>query len=201
MNETDGRRCTAFEGQRMIISGPLLEVAEVVNELLHRGELKSVLVFDDASGRSIDLDLRGTPDDVRSRYSPRGNGEAWESGEGAAGGRGRGRPRLGVVSHEVTLLPRHWAWLKAQRGGASATLRRLVDQARRETAGTERVQRGQDATYRFLAAMVGDEPGFEEAIRALYSGDAARFCAEAEQWPTDLRDHAIRLAEPAFVPS
>jgi hypothetical protein len=198
MNETADVQCTAFDGERMVVSGPLFEVAEVVKQLLDAGELASVLVFDDASGRSIDLELSGTPDEVRARYMPGGSRGGSEP-DGGSAGRGRGRPRLGVVSHEVTLLPRHWAWLKAQRGGASATLRRLVDQARRETAGTERVQRGQDATYRFLAATVGDEPGFEEAIRALYSGNAARFCAEAEQWPVDLRDHAIRLAEPAFV--
>jgi hypothetical protein len=199
MNDTADRGCTAFDGGRMVMSGPLFEVAEVVKHLLDRGELNSVLVFDDASGRAIDLELSGTAADVRARYMPGERGGASEPGDRDTPGRGRGRPRLGVVSHEVTLLPRHWGWLKAQRGGASATLRRLVDQARRETAATERVQRGQDATYRFLAATVGDEPGFEEAIRALYSGNAARFCAEAEQWPADLRDHAIRLAEAAFV--
>jgi hypothetical protein len=198
MNETADLQCTAFDGARMVISGLLFEVAEVVKQLLDRGELASVLVFDDTSGRSIDLELSGTPGEVRARYMQGGSRVGLEP-DGAPVGRGRGRPRLGVVSHEVTLLPRHWAWLKAQRGGASATLRRLVDQARRETAETEKVRRGQDATYRFLAATVGDEPGFEEAIRALYSGNAARFCAEAEQWPVDLRDHAIRLAEPAFV--
>jgi hypothetical protein len=198
MNEAD-RPCTAFDGERMIISGPLFEVAEVVKQLMDRGEVASVLVFDDASGHSIDLDLSGSSEDVRARYVAASGDAASRSTEGGAERRRPGRPRLGVVSHEVTLLPRHWAWLKAQRGGASATLRRMVDQARRETAATERVQRGQDAAFRFLSATVGDEPGFEEAIRALYSGDAARFCAEAEQWPEDLRDHAIRLAEPAFV--
>ena len=126
MNERADILCTAFDGERMVVSGPLFEVAGVVKELLDRGQLASVLVFDDASGRSIDLDLRGSSDEVRTRYMPGGGGGGPESGDGGAPRRGRGRPRLGVVSHEVTLLPRHWAWLKAQRGGASATLRRLV---------------------------------------------------------------------------
>jgi hypothetical protein len=114
-------------------------------------------------------------------------------------GRGRGRPKLGVVSKEVTLLPRHWAWLGTQRGGASATLRRLVDEARRRNEGRDQVRRSQDATYRFMNAMVGDAPGFEEALRALYAGDAARFDQESAPWAPDVREHARRLASAAFA--
>jgi hypothetical protein len=105
-----------------------------------------------------------------------------------------------VVSKEVTLLPRHWAWLAAQRGGASATLRRLVDRARRQGAAEDRVCTAQDATYRFLSALAGDLPGFEEAIRALYRSDGAAFEKRSAAWPDDLRDYALRLAGPVFSP-
>ncbi len=112
--------------------------------------------------------------------------------------RGPGRPRLGVVGREVTLLPRHWAWLEAQRGNASATLRQLVDQARREGEEADSVRRAQDAAHRFCNAMAGDRPGFEEAMRALFARDGGRFNAETYPWPCDIRDHARWLAEDVF---
>ena len=112
--------------------------------------------------------------------------------------RGRGRPRLGVVSKEVTLLPRHWAWLGLQRGSVSATLRRLIDEAKRTHEGRDAVRGAQDTAYRFMAATVGNQPSFEEAIRALYRGDQARFSSATEGWPPDLREHSRRLSEEAF---
>ena len=112
---------------------------------------------------------------------------------------GPGRPRLGVVAREVTLLPRHWDWLNDQPGGASAALRRLVDQARKANAGRDRIRRAQEATYRFMSAMAGDEPGFEEATRALFAGRPAVFDALTDAWPPDVRDHSRKLAAPAFA--
>jgi hypothetical protein len=114
--------------------------------------------------------------------------------------RGPGRPRLGVVAREVTLLPRHWEWLGEQPGGASAALRRIVDEARRGSHDKDRVRKAQEAAYRFLSAMAGDLPGFEEANRALFAGDAARFEREVAGWPSDVRDHATTLARAAFPP-
>jgi hypothetical protein len=107
---------------------------------------------------------------------------------------------LGVVSKEVTLLPRHWAWLAAQRGSVSATLRRVIDEARHLHEERDAVRRAQDSAYRFISLMAGSEPRFEEAIRALYRCDAARFDAETAPWPPDVRDHARTLAGPAFPP-
>jgi len=107
---------------------------------------------------------------------------------------GPGRPKLGVVAREVTLLPRHWQWLSSQPEGASVVLRKLVEEARRANAGKDGVRRSQEAASRFMSVMAGDAPGFEEAARALFAGDAERFDQRVEGWPADLRDHAGTLA-------
>lgn len=187
--------CTAFDGPRRIASGLLGQVAVAVKACVDGGQAKdvapSVLVFDDETGRVIDLDLRGTPEDVVARLC--GPPEQSEKP------RGRGRPRLGVVPREVTLLPRHWEWLGAQPGGASVALRKLVEEARRaETAG-ERRRLAQERAYRFMAAMAGDAPGYEEALRALYAENSAAFETHIQHWPEDIREHARRLAQAAFV--
>jgi hypothetical protein len=96
----------------------------------------------------------------------------------------------------VTLLPRHWEWLAAQPGGASVALRKLVEEARRANAGADRVRRAREAAYHFTHALAGDLPGFEEATRALFAGDRARFERHAASWPADVREHAVRLAFP-----
>ena len=139
----------------------------------------------------MDVSLRGIEEDVAER--------ARLAAERSA--RGRGRPKLGVVAKEVTLLPRHWAWLAAQRGSASATLRRLVDEARRTHEGRDRVRKAQDSAYRFMSVKLGNAPGYEEALRALYAGERERFEAEAEAWPVDLREYCIGLAADAFAES
>jgi hypothetical protein len=186
-------RFTAFGGPRRIASGPLRDVALACKAYVDDGGEGRVVIFDDATGRLVDISLRGTPDEVeeRARAASReagGNGRA----------RSRGRPRLGVVAKEVTLLPRHWAWLAAQRGSASATLRRLIDEARRTHEGRDRVRRAQDSAYRFMSVKLGNEPGYEEAMRALYACNQDRFDAEAEGWPEDLREYCMRLAAGAF---
>ena len=112
--------------------------------------------------------------------------------------RGPGRPRLGVVAREVTLLPRHWDWLALQPGGASVAIRKLVEAARRSSGDKDRVRFAQEATYRFVSAIAGDKPHYEEAIRALFAADAARFDKLIAEWPADIRDHALVLAGRAF---
>jgi hypothetical protein len=175
---------TAFAGDVRLASGAPAEVASAMKIALERGE--RVLAFDDADGRQVDFDLSGPPEAVAARLAP-------PPAEPQAP-RGPGRPRLGVVAREVTLLPRHWEWLAAQPGGASVALRKLVEEARRAGDGEARARQGRDAAYRFMAAMAGDRPGFEEAARALYAGDPVRFRAETEAWPADVRDHARGLA-------
>jgi hypothetical protein len=110
-----------------------------------------------------------------------------------------GRPKLGVTAREVTLLPRHWEWLAAQPGGASVTLRKLVEEARRAGAGDDLRRQAQERAYRFMTVMAGDRPGFEEATRALFAGDGARFAQCVAVWPQDIRTHAERLGEAAFA--
>lgn len=184
--------CTAFAGTRAIASGPLIDVAL---QLRAEGRFDGVLVFDDDTGVAVDLDLRGSAEDVAARLVAR---QAAPLDEPVRAG--RGRPKLGVVAREVTLLPRHWEWLAAQPGGASVTLRRLVEQARRSEGGdAPSRRRGQEAAYRFMTAMAGDLPGYEEACRALFAGDDRRFAQQIERWPDDVRAHASRLARHAFA--
>ena len=115
------------------------------------------------------------------------------------GPRGPGRPRLGVVAREVTLLPRHWQWLGEQPGGASVTLRKLVDEARRANEGKDRLRRARESAYRFMSAVAGNLPGFEEAIRALFGANHAQFAQSIEPWPHGVRDHARKLADAALA--
>jgi uncharacterized protein len=195
-------RCVAFMGARRLAVGNLEDVALAVKALVDQGESSPVLVFDDTTSQVIDLDLRGTADDVRQNLATliaRGARPAVAQERERSQPRGPGRPRLGVVAREVTLLPRHWEWLNTQPGGASAALRRLVDQARRANAGRDRLRWAQEAAYRFMSAMAGDEPGFEEATRALFAGRSDAFDALVDRWPADVRDHARTLAGRAFA--
>jgi len=188
--------CTAFEGDQQIASGSLVAVALAVKEVVGGGGLGAVLVFDDGSSRVIDLDLRGSAEDVAERLTAESCSSAAVEKESKPQ-RGPGRPKLGVVGREVTLLPRHWEWLGSQPGSASVTLRKLVDQARRANAKSDRQRQVRESTYRFMAAMAGDQPGFEEAIRALFADDEKKFHQQTEAWPVDVRDHTRRLASAA----
>jgi hypothetical protein len=192
------RLCTAFAGTRCIGSGDLKEVALKAKRVIDRGGLAPVLIFDDISSELIEVDFRGTPGDVLKRLSEPASGGA-SAQPGPESARGPGRPRLGVVAREVTLLPRHWDWLSSQPGGASVALRKLVEEARRVNAGKDRVRLAQEAAYRFMSAVAGDEPGFEEALRALFAGKPGRFEEQIAAWPVDVRDHAKKLAAGAFL--
>ena len=179
----------AFAGPRLIATGALATVALAAKAVLDGGETAPVLLFD-AAARPVEVDFRGSPRDVAARLQP---AEAESEVP-----RGPGRPKLGVVAREVTLLPRHWDWLGAQSGGASVALRKLVDAARRAGETKDRVRLAQEVTYRFMTAMAGNEAEFDEAIRALFAADKARFAALTGVWPKDLADHIARLAAPAF---
>jgi hypothetical protein len=175
---------STFAGDRLVASGPLDDVLRRARAHLDRGG-GALLFFEDLSGRQVDFDLRGTADEVVARAT-------------APARPGPGRPRLGVVSREVTLLPQHWEWLEAQPNGISAALRRLIDAARRRAPEEERSRRAKEAASRFLTAMAGDRPGYEEASRALFASDGERFARLIQRWPRDVRQHALRLAAPAF---
>lgn len=185
---------TAFEGQRQLAAGALADVALAVKRTEQRPAAEPILIFSDATGRAIDLDLRGDDDAVLARLpKPAPIGAAAET-TAQNEPRGRGRPKLGVVAREVTLLPRHWEWLNAQPGGASVALRKLVEQARRANGDAERHRAARDAAYHFMSAMAGNLPDFEEASRALFADDRRSFTRLIAPWPADIRDHVVRLA-------
>ena len=186
----------AFWGDRCIAAGDLRAVARAAKQTLDRHQEATVLVFDGGSG-PVDIDFRGSVDDVLARL-PQIPAESVAEDAVAPAPRGPGRPKLGVVAREVTLLPRHWEWLAQQPGGASVALRRLVDEARRANKDKDRIRGAQEAAYRFIAAMGENKPHYEEVARALFAGDAARFEAWTASWPADVRDHARRLAAAAF---
>ena len=182
---------TSFAGTRLLASGSLAEVAIAIK--IATGVLPDpILVFDNATGQSLDLDLRGSHREIIARLPLPAPVEL--KVETPIEPRGRGRPRLGVVAHEVTLLPRHWDWLGAQPGGASVALRKLVENARRANADRDRRRAARDAAYHFMSAMAGDLPDFEEASRALFADDRAKVEALIAAWPADIREHIVTLA-------
>jgi len=193
---------TLFQGSRRLATGPLAEVAlEARRATLgsnlgatHGGATDPLVIFEDATGRPIDLDLRGGEQDVIARLHPPAASED-EQTEGTAEPRRRGRPKLGVVAREVTLLPRHWEWLARQPGGASVALRKLVEAARRAGSEADHVRAAREAAYHFMSVMAGNLAGFEEASRALFAGDHARLDKEIAGWPADIRDHLLRILD------
>ena len=188
-------RCTAFSGPQRIASGELRHVAMKAKQAFDLHPDRPVLVFDDADARTIEVPLElPAADLLRLLAQP----QLSASADAAPVPRKPGRPKLGVVAREITLLPRHWDWLAAQPGGASVALRRLVEDARKVSSADDRRRAAQEATFRFMQAMAGDAPGFEDAARALFAGDVARFEEQVARWTDDVRDHATWLATDAF---
>lgn len=183
MSTTFQSRYTAFAGNRLVARG---SYAEVALALAAAEPEAPVLVFDDATGTPVDA-------------PPCPEHAALLARAGAAPARAApGRPRLGVVAREVTLLPRHWDWLGAQRGGASAALRRLVDQARKSGEKADRRRHASEKCYKVMSAIAGHQPGFEEAARALFAADRPAFTARIARWPKDVRDYLGELTPGAF---
>jgi hypothetical protein len=192
-------RYTAFDGPVRLASGPLDTVALAVKRAVDANTPETVWIFSDATGRSVDLNFHGSSDDVLARVARHQAEHAapppgTEATEGDATPRGRGRPKLGVVAREVTLLPRHWEWLAAQPGGASVALRKLVEAARK-LPDDERAQRrkAQERAYHFMSAMAGNWAGFEEASRALFADDLPALRTLMADWPKDVREHVLWL--------
>src|ERR1700731_131125 len=187
------QRFTAFTGHQRLASGPLAKVALAVLKASKSSAAEPIVIFDDATGRPIDLDLRGSERDIVARL-PQPASETATEGAATPEPRGRGRPKLGVVAREVTLLPRHWEWLGAQPGGASVALRKLVEEARRPSGDRDRSRAARDAAHHFMAVMAGNLGGFEEASRALFADNRRRFVELIAGWPGDIRDHIVGLA-------
>jgi hypothetical protein len=192
MDHTMPNTYTAFLDRRRLATGPLHEVAVAVLRAQQARPEGNPLVFSDASGQSADLDLRGGEEAVATRYTV-----AAPTPLPTLAPKGRGRPKLGVVAREVTLLPDHWAWLAAQPGGASVALRKLVHEARRTSTDRDRTRQARDRAYHAMSTLAGDLAGFEEASRALFAGDHARLVAQMAAWPEDVQAYVRQLAEPA----
>jgi uncharacterized protein len=183
----------AFAGHERIAAGDIAEVTTEVARAIKKSRHRSpILVFDAATGDQVDLDFRD-PERPKPYAQP-----APRDGSAGEESRGPGRPKLGVVAREVTLLPRHWHWLASQPGGASVALRKLVEHAMRANAGKDRIRASQNAAYRFMSVMAGNRPGFEEAARALFAGDAEKFNRLADAWPKDIGKLAKALAADAL---
>jgi hypothetical protein len=200
MNPNSDASYAVFAGTRQIASGDLRYVIHRAQNANVFYDQPPVLIFNDMTGGVVDVDLRPAAEGLSHGSAGVENGGApkVEPTLPEGGARGPGRPKLGVVAREVTLLPRHWDWLATQPGGASVALRKLVEQARRANQGRDRLRVAQEAAYRFLSAMAGNLPGFEEATRALFAGDGDRFAKLVEPWPGDVRNHAKKLAGRAF---
>lgn len=195
--------CIAFDGSNCIASGTLIEVALAAKTAFDRSEHQTlpdpILIFNDTTSETIELDWRGSASDFSARMAllPLAETLPDESAQPTAESpdtpRGPGRPRMGVVAREITLLPRHWEWLAGQSGGASVALRKLVDAARRDSEGHDRVRLARNVAYKFMSTMAGHEAGFEEASRALFAGDQARFGVLIAAWPIDVQAHLKKL--------
>ncbi len=182
---------TAFAGDKRVAFGDLAHVVLSVKRRQDKGA-QSILIFNDESGTVMDFDFRGSNEDVLERLKP------YLPQQSPSTPVGPGRPKLGVIAREVSLLPRHWEWLATQSGGASATLRRLVEEANKSSFGKNQVKQAQERTYRFMLAVAGDFPLYEEALRALYKKDQPRFRSQIASWPKDVREYIRALAAPVF---
>ncbi len=186
----DRRTLTAFVGQRCVASGDLravlTEAKRQIDQADPKGPHEALLFFEDETGRQVDFDLSGTPDEVVARAAPPPR-------------TGPGRPKLGVVSREVSLRPRHWEWLEQQPQGISGALRRLVDEARKKAPASERARVAREAASKIMWSLAGDLPGFEEASRALFAREREGFEKRIRKWPADVRAYVQRVAEPSFV--
>lgn len=185
--------CTAFEGPHQIGSGELSAVAPAVWQAMQAANQPEVLVYDDATGMLVDFDFYGSLEEILDRLE---SAERWAQDDAAHAAK---RPQRKAAAREVKLLPRHWQWLDTQPGGASAALRRLVEEAKRTSGPADRVRRSQEAAYHFMADMAGDLVGFEEANRALFAGDLARFEEMSATWPVDVTNYIKRLGAAAFA--
>ncbi|MEM8929548.1 MAG: DUF2239 family protein [Acidobacteriota bacterium] len=196
--------CIAFADDRALVRGSRLDVALAARQALDHDPTTTVLVFDAVTSGAVELDLRGEIEDIERRYAPPTSAAPDSTSDPdpteSLRPRGPGRPKLGVVGREVTLLPRHWQWLAEQPGSASVTLRKLVERARKEGARDDAVRRARESAYRFMSVMAGDREGFEEATRALFAGQETAFETHSASWPVDVREHARRLADEAFHP-
>jgi hypothetical protein len=181
--------CTAFVGDELVASGAPGEVALALKAAEADTSGPMPLVFNDATGEVVELDLRGSDRDILARLGP-------PAVEEPAPARGRGRPKMGVVAREITLMPKHWDWLAKQPGGASATLRRLVEAAAKVSQADDAQRAVTGRAYKVMYALAGHLPGYEAASRSLFAADFAGFAEAIGAWPADVRAYLQRLLTP-----
>jgi len=180
------RTYSAFVGEQLISSGTFDTMIAVVKAAFDLDSGTLFLIFEDQTGRQVDFDLRGTLEQAKARAFP------------AMPKAGPGRPKLGVTSREISLLPRHWEWLEQQPNGASAALRRLIDDARKHGPDEMKARQTREALVRIMSAMAGNQPGYESACRALYAGDRQEFEELILSWPVDIRQYLQDRAKTLF---
>lgn len=184
----------AFSGTRRVAAGSPANALKTLKTFASANPEQPLLIFDAGSSRLVEIDLRAPLSELQDQLpAPAPDQPAAEAAPPAT--RTPGRPKLGVVAREVTLLPRHWEWLGKQPGGASVALRKLVEAAQRSSRDSDRVRAAQESAYRFMTAMAGDEPNYEEAIRALFAGDLQQLEQLIQSWPRDIGEHAGALAQ------
>lgn len=193
MNYSPDQLCAAFVGSNLIATGALAEVVHEVKRHHDANPNDLILIFDHKKSQPIEVDLRGSVEDVFARLE-----KQQKVIEPKTKVKKPGRPKLGVVSKEVTLLPRHWEWLAQQRGGASITLRRLVGEAMKAADPQAEQRSAQQSTYRLMTAVAGDLPNYEDAIRALFAAEKDDFFNIIADWPEGLRHHIVHISEVAF---
>lgn len=205
MTSTSDPTWIAFAQCQRIALGDPKDVATRVKSVLDEHPETSVAVFDAQSSHPVDIDLRGSLATILKRLPATATATSAATADELlpsestieVAPRGPGRPKLGVLAREVTLLPRHWDWLGSQPGGASVALRKLVEKAQRASAESDRRREAMESAYRFMHAMAGDEVGFEEASRALFAGNFEQLQKEVSQWPRDVRMHLLELSRRA----
>lgn len=200
MKAIDGHSYTAFHGHELLATGKMVDVALAAKAWQEKHPKARVMVFDDHNGHQIEFDFRGSEEKFLTRLKEMTGTDATTSSTeiDPRVKTGPGRPKLGVVSREIGLLPRHWEWLGQQPEGASAALRKLVEEARKKYAARDEIRRVQDSVQRFMTAMAGDLPNYEEVLRAFYAKDRAKYSKLMAAWPKALRDHALKIAKPIF---
>ena len=205
-------RLIAFSNGQCVAEGNPEQAVSCLKSFFDRKPERELLILDAVTSRTVELDLRDSPTTILANQfrpaltkqdtandSQHSGAEDAENAENAEKKRGRGRPKLGVVSREVTLLPRHWDWLSSQPGGASVVLRRLVEEARNNSVEQDQQRAAQDSAYQFMTVVAGNEQGYEEAIRSLYAGDLGKLQEILKNWPADVARHAVSLAEAAIA--
>jgi hypothetical protein len=192
MKTSQVNKYSAFEDAKLLFQGELSDVVLKIKKYLGSDRNSAILIFSEDTGKLMDFNFQGTTQAVLKRL------EVFTSAEQMNPSSGPGRPRLGVVSREVSLLPRHWEWLAARSGGASATIRLLVEEAQKKSSTNPSIKQMQERVYRVMSVLAGDFHGYEEALRALYKRDRKSFVSRIETWPKDVQKYLNDLGKPVF---